>query len=98
MRTKQSPLSISDKVIIIGYNPEGVCVYSASMPWGKYYDGDHPWDDNEEVKQLRLQKVHGYLFDSDGALEQEFESQFDVESGFYSKGWAKFADGTFNED
>jgi hypothetical protein len=98
MSKKKKPFSITDKAILIGYNPEGGCVYSDNMTLDKYYDGEHPWDSDEEIKALRLQKVHGYLFSAEGELEQEFESIFDLGTGIYSKGWARFSDGTFRED
>jgi hypothetical protein len=91
-------LQIIDTAILVGFNPEGACVYSASMSFGDYYDSDHLWDDHTQIKALRLQKVHGYLFSSEGELEQEFESVFSLDTGIYEKGWAKFVDGTFRED
>ena len=91
---KRKPLSISDKAVLIGYNLDGACVYSASMSLGKYYDGDHPWDSSDQIRILMLQRVHGYLFGSEGELEQEFETTFDTSSGEYLKSWARFSDGT----
>ena len=94
----QKSLTIFDIAILVGFNPEGGCVYSALMSFGDYYDGEHPWDDDTQIKALRLHKVHGYLFNSAGELDQEFESIFNLDTGVYEKGWARFADGTFRED
>jgi hypothetical protein len=49
------------------------------------------------VKMVRLQKLRGYLFDSDGELIQEFESTFDVRRGVFTNGWTRHADGTLQE-
>lgn len=97
MSRKKEPRSITNRAILIGYDPEGGCVYNASMPLDEYFDGEHPWDSGAQVKALRLYKVHGYLFGSEGELEQEFESTFDLETGIFTKGWARRADGTVQE-
>ncbi len=82
-------LNIRDSAILVGYNPEGACIYSALMSLGEYWDGEHIWDSDSNVKQLRLEKVRGYLFDSAGELFQEFESTFNLATGIYASGWAK---------
>ena len=51
----------------------------------------------EASETLRLEKLHGYLFDSKGGLLQEFESIFDIDTGVFKSGWAKHADGTFQQ-
>ena len=89
---------IYDRAVLIGYNPEGECIYSEIIEFGDYYDGEHVWDDGETVKKLRLQKVRGFLFDSSGVLSQEFESIFDLDTGVYRSGYARFADGTARQD
>jgi hypothetical protein len=91
---KSKALNVRGRAILIGYDPEGKCVYSDNLDLSDYYDGQHPWDDGENVKKMRLHKLKGYLFDSEGALDQEFESLFDLESGTYKTGNARFADGT----
>jgi hypothetical protein len=88
---------LKDTAVLIGYSPEGTCVYSIQMPLGDYWDGEHPWDTGSGVQDLRLEKVRGYLFDSSGELMQEFESIFDLQSGSYRSGWTRHADGTFQE-
>lgn len=95
--SKKKPRSISDKAILIGFNPEGQCVYNASMSLHKYYDGEHPWDFGNQVKALRLHTVRGYLLGAEGELEQEFESTFDLETGIFSKGWARDSDDTVQD-
>ena len=89
--------AITDTAVLIGFSPEGKCVYSESMRLGKYWDGDHVWDSDDHVKRLRLEKLRGYLFDSNGDLLQEFESTFDLARGTFAGGWARHADGTFQE-
>jgi hypothetical protein len=89
--------TITDTAILIGWSPEGRCVYSAAVPLGQYRDGDHVWDSHEAVKRLRLEKLRGFLFDSTAALVQEFESNFDVRSGRFINGWNKRADGTYQK-
>ena len=86
---------ITDTAILIGWSPEAVCVYSASIPLGDYWDGQHVWDSTEGIQKLKLEKLRGFLFDSKGDLLQEFESNFDVQTGRFKSGWAKHADGTF---
>ncbi len=97
MSKMKRPRTILDKAILIGYTQEGECVYNAAMSLDKYYDDEHPWDSSEQVLALRLHRVHGYLFGTDGILNQEFESIFDLESGIFAKGWARHSDGTFQE-
>lgn len=88
---------ICDAAILVGYDPEGGCVYSSAMPLERYWDGEHPWDDDSQVRSLRLAKVRGYLFDSQGELLQEFETVFNSVSGLYQSGWARHSDGTYRE-
>lgn len=92
-----SDLAIKDCAVLIGFSPEGKCVYSASVPLHEYWDGEHVWDKAASVKKLRLEKVRGFLFESSGELLQEFESFFDISTGIFKKGWAKHADGTYKE-
>lgn len=91
-------LKIRGQAVLIGYNADGNCVYSDLLDLSDYYDGEHVWDDAMKVKKLKLRKVKGYLFDSEGALDQEFESIFSLQTGIYSSGYAKFADGTVRKD
>jgi hypothetical protein len=85
---------IKSTAILIGTDPEGKCVYSEILDLGDYYEGLHFWDNAKAVKKLRLSKMKGYLFNSKGVLDQEFESIFDLETGIYKSGQARFADGT----
>lgn len=57
---------LKDCAILIGYSPEGQCVYSAQMPLSDYWDGEHVWDSDTGVQDLRLERVRGYLFDETG--------------------------------
>jgi hypothetical protein len=88
---------LKDVAVLVGYNPEGACVYSTALPLSDYWDGEHPWDSDTKIKKLRLEKVRGYLFGSDGELEQEFETVFDPKTGNFKSSWAKHADGTYQE-
>jgi hypothetical protein len=90
-------LTILDTAILVGYSPEGTCVYSAYIPLGDYWDGDHVWDSGENVRELRLTKLKGFLFSSSGELLQEFESNFNLVTGAFQSGWARHSDGTFQE-
>ena len=85
---------IKSKAVLIGYNPDGKCVYSDILDLSDYYDGEHVWDKSSSIKRLKLAKVRGYLFDSKGCLNQEFESSFDLVTGCYAGGYERFADGT----
>jgi hypothetical protein len=50
------------------------------------------------MTKLKLYKVKGYLFNSDGVLEQEFESVFDLDCGCYKSGKTIYSDGTIQID
>jgi hypothetical protein len=89
--------AIADTAILIGFSPEAKCVYNAAIPLSDYWDGIHVWDNAQGIQTLRLEKLHGYLFDSKGGLLQEFESIFDIDTGVFKSGWAKHADGTFQQ-
>ncbi len=89
---------IRSTAVLIGYNPDGKCVYSDILDLSAYYDGEHVWDKDASVKRLKLQRVKGYLFDADGNLDQEFESVFDLTTGVYRSGHTRFADGTVRND
>ncbi len=95
---KSKALKIRSTAILIGYDPEGHCIYSEAIDLGDYYDGVHVWDKGENVKKMRLQRMKGYLFNSEGVLDQEFESVFDLETGIYKTGGARFADRTVRKD
>jgi hypothetical protein len=85
---------IKSKAVLIGYDPDGKCVYSDILDLSEHYDGEHVWDRSGPVRRLRLQKVRGFLFDSKGVLSQEFESIFDLTTGIFKTGYSRFADGT----
>jgi hypothetical protein len=85
---------IKSAAVLIGYDPDGNCVYSEILDLSDYYDGEHVWDSGVTVKQLKLQKIRGFLFDSDGVLLQEFESTFDLITGIFKSGNQRLADGT----
>jgi hypothetical protein len=87
--------AIADTAILIGWSPDGRCVYSAAIPLDEYWDGEHAWDSDVGVKTLRLEKLRGFLFNTEGLLIQEFESNFDLDSGRFKGGWTKHEDGTF---
>ena len=89
---------IRSTAVLIGYDPDGKCVYSEILELSDYYDGEHPWDKSASVKRLKLQRLQGYLFDAEGTLDQEFESVFDLATGIYASGYSRFADGTLRED
>lgn len=91
---KKEMQKIRGKVVLIGQNPEGDCVYSEILDWSDYYEGLHVWDDDESIRKLRLQKLRGFIFNDDGVLDQEVESIFDLDTGIYKTGFARFADGT----
>lgn len=95
---KSKGLKIKNCAILIGYDPEGNCIYSAALDLSDYYDGLHVWDKSENVKRMRLQRMKGYLFNSEGRLDQEFDSVFNLETGIYETGNARFADGTVRND
>jgi hypothetical protein len=88
---------IKSKAVLIGYDPDGKCVYSDILDLSDYYDGEHVWDKSGSVKRLRLQRVRGFLFDSKGVLSQEFESIFDLEAGVFKRGYSRHADGRVNK-
>jgi hypothetical protein len=89
--------TIHDTAVLIGWSPEGKCVYNAAIPLGQYRDGEHVWDSVDNVQRLRLEKLRGFLFDATATLIQEFESNFDVRSGRFINGWRKQADGTYQK-
>jgi hypothetical protein len=89
---------IISKAVLIGYDPDDMCIYSDILDLSDYYDGEHVWDKGESVKQLRLQRVKGFIFDSKGILDQEFESIFDLSTGIYKSGYTRYADGTVHKD
>jgi hypothetical protein len=93
MAAQENHRALRDLAVLIGFNPQGQCVYSAQMPLSDYWDGDHPWDDDKEIMKLQLERVRGYLFGSEGELEQEFESVFNVSTGMFVSGWAKDDEG-----
>lgn len=89
---------IRNQAVLVGYDADGSCVYSDLLGLSDYYCGEHVWDDAQTVKELKLRRIRGYLFDAEGVLEQEFESVFSLETGIYSSGYARFADGTLRKD
>jgi hypothetical protein len=88
---------LKDKVLLVAFNENGQSVYTAFMPVLQYYDGEHPWDDNVKIKELSLKTVHGFVFNDSGALEQEFESHFNIETGAFERGWQRDEQGVISE-
>ena len=95
--THMATPKIKSKAVLIGYDPDGKCVYSDILDMSDYYDGEHVWDRSGPVKRLKLQRIRGFLFDSKGVLSQEFESIFDLNTGMSKSGYSRHADGTVNE-
>jgi hypothetical protein len=91
-------LTIKSQAVLMGFNPEGQCVYSDILTLSDYYDTEHIWDRSAFILELRLHRVKGFLFDAKGTLSQEFETVFDVTTGSYQESIAKFADGTVRQD
>lgn len=89
--------TIIDTAVLIGWSPDGKCVFSAAIPLAQYRDGEHAWDRPGDVQRLGLEKLRGFLFDSTATLVEEFESNFDVRSGRFINGWNKHADGTYRK-
>jgi len=89
---------IKSTAVLVGYDPDGRCVYSDILDLSKYYDGEHVWDKAASVKRLKLQRIKGYLFDGDGNLDQEFESVFELSTGIFKSGRTRYADGTERVD
>ena len=90
-------LQIKDCAVLIGLNPDGDCVYSATIPLDEYWDAEHVWDSGTQIKKLKLVTVRGFLFGSKGNLLQQFESTFDLETGVFRGGWARHEDGTLQK-
>lgn len=84
-------LGIREQAVLIGFDADGEGVYSAVIPLAEYWDGEHVWDDDKQVKKLKLQRVVGFLFDKAGTLVQHFESTFDPKTGLFKKGSVKDA-------
>jgi hypothetical protein len=85
---------IKSVAVLIGYNSDGRSVYSEVLDIHDYYEGEHIWDDAKRVKRHKLCRVKGYLFSTNGELDQEFESRFDAKTGKYAGGIVRYADGT----
>jgi hypothetical protein len=85
---------IKSKAVLIGYDSRGACVYSQILNLSDYYDRQHVWDTENGVKGIKLKRMKGYLFDAEGAIDQEFESIFDLRTGIYKTGTVRYADGT----
>ena len=90
-------LQLKDCALLVGLNPKGRCVYSAAITLDEYWDGDHVWDSDTQVKKLKLHEVLGFLFGSRGELLQQFESVFDTKTGHVRSGWARHDDGTITK-
>lgn len=88
---------ITDCALLVGFDPNGTCVYSSQMPLSDYWNGEHIWDTSAGVIDLHLVRLHGYLFDSSGELLQEFTSFFDTRTGLFKSGWQKHSDGSYQE-
>jgi hypothetical protein len=85
---------IKSTAVLIGYDTDGRCVYSEILDLVAYYDGEHVWDKAATIKKLKLHRIHGFLFDPRGNLEQEFENDYDPTTGLRKSGRIRFADGT----
>lgn len=81
------------KVLLVGRNKKGKCVYTDFLTVGAYYGKTHPWDNEATVIEYKLHTVHGMLFDDAGAVEHEFETTFNSKSGEYVKAWTRDSKG-----
>jgi len=89
--SKAKPFSskLTDKVLMIGYSRDGLCVHSSFTTARAFWENAHFSDYKEQVKAISLYLVRGYIFDAKGKLEQKFERYFDPETGIYTNGWDK---------
>ena len=89
---------MKDIADLTGYNEKGEIVYQLKMSVHDYYDGEHPWDDTEEILKLGLTRINGKIYDSEGTLNQEFETSFSKDTGKYIGSKAVYDDGSINKD
>ena len=88
---------MKNTAILKGYDKDKV-VYEKTMSLDEYYDGEHPWDDKEGILKLKLSRLTGRLYDTEGILLQDFETAFSEETGEYIGSKVAFDDGTENKD
>ena len=88
--------TITDIAVLIGWSPDGKCVYSAAIPLGQYWDGEHVWENLDDVKRLRLEKLRGLLFDSTATLIQALKATLTFVRSIHN--WLENArDGTYQK-
>ena len=89
---------IKSTSVLIGFNSKGSCIYSEILDLSDYYDSEHVCDKRSSIKKLKLKRLRGYLFSSKGELAQEFEIEFDLESGESISRRVRFVDGTIQNE
>jgi len=89
---------MNDKASLLGYDKNGRIVYEEIISIDEYYDGEHPWDDSDQILELGLTRVCGKLYNTDGSIFQEFETAFSIDSGEYIGSKVVHEDGTTNTE
>lgn len=82
-----------DVAVLTGYDENGTVVYQQSLALAEYWDGEHVWDSSEGVRKLRLAKIIGVLYESDGTVFQQFETAFSPTTGKYLGSKGRHGDG-----
>lgn len=68
------------------------------MSFERYYEDLHDLIDSPAyIKEKKIVRLEGEIYDSKGTLQQEFLNRYS-RLGRRSGGWARFDDGTIQED
>ena len=87
-----------DKVLLIAFDLSRNIVLETSLHVDDYYSNSHSViDDNDFRRKQGIRFIHGYIYDYNGKLDQEFNNEYDVE-GIYLHSRIVHADGTIIED
>ena len=94
---KKITKKLEDKVLLFGFDQKNACVYSDFLSTSDYYEELHVWDSGKKIKVLKLAMIRGYIFGTDGVLEQQFETVFNPSTGQYVSSWMRDENGKLND-
>ncbi len=76
---------MKDVAILKGYDEQNKLVYDIEISTHDYWDGDQVFDNPKTLKELKIVRIIGMLYDGEGKLFKQFETIWDKEGKYVNE-------------
>jgi hypothetical protein len=76
---------MKDIAILRGYDEQDNLVYDVEVSTHDYWDEDQIFDKPEKMKELKIVRIAGKLYNGSGKLFKQFETIWDKEGKYVSE-------------